>query len=280
MPSERIEDAIRRVRQTTSSATDERIITSGEAAMAKRNTQHPAAMRSAGESWWALIQRSHWTRLATATVAIAAIILGMHTLTGSGTSITMAQVRQAMQGIDWVQMVEKNGPVVAWYSFASKVQILVDDKGKIIYFDFNTGKELVWSPGSEVIYESPIDEGRQFAGGVTNIFEALTKQFDSWEAEGKFRVTRELGTYQGQRVETWKASPVKKEGGSTPMHTLTVHIDVQTKLLVAVMDEVKELDGNVRIQGHGEFTYPETGPANIYEAGAPKSAKIVPAPEK
>ncbi len=51
--------------------------------------------------------KSKITKLATAATVIAAIGLGMYALTGSGTSITMAQVRQAMQNIDWVHIVVK-----------------------------------------------------------------------------------------------------------------------------------------------------------------------------
>jgi hypothetical protein len=166
---------------------------------------------------------------------------------------------------------EKN--VLVWYSFASKVEILVDDEGRIIYRDFNTGKMLAWNPGSEDIYESDIDEGKQFAGGMSNIYERLTESFNSWEAEGKYKVTREHGTYQGQEVEIWTGRRIKGKPALTRTETMTIYIDVDKKLLLAGTD-VKGAYGDIQNTNHIEFKYPETGPADMYEAGAPRSAQI------
>ena len=227
--------------------------------------------------------KSPITKLAAAAVIIAAIMLGMYALTGSvdGTSITIAQVRQAIQDIDWVQMVGRSEEesVSAWYSLASKVQIVCHSKGRILYRDFNAGKELIWNPGSEDIYESPIDEGREFAGGVSNIFEGLTKTFDSIEAKGDYKVTRELGTYQGQEVEIWTARRVKGKAGPTHTEIFTMYIDIDKKLPIAATDVKKGADGDIQRTNDVEFKYPKTGPADIYEAGAPRSAKIKPSPK-
>jgi hypothetical protein len=232
---------------------------------------------------WRIIMKNPITKLAAAAVIIIAIMLGMYIMTGSfdGTSITMAQVRQAMQEVDWVQMVCKaeDKDLLAWYSFASKVQFMVDNEGKIVYFDFNAGKRFIWNPGSEVIYESDIDEGRQFAGGVTNIFEGLTKSLNSWEAEGKYEVTREHGKYQGQKVEIWTGHRVKGKPGPTHTERFTLYIDLDKKLLISATD-VKLADDSSELKNEVQFKYPKTGPADIYEAGAPRTAKIIPSPEQ
>jgi hypothetical protein len=228
-----------------------------------------------------IIMKSKITKLATAATVIAAIGLGMYALTGSGTSITMAQVRQAMQNIDWVHIVVKaeEESMSVWYSLASKVQIVCHSKGRILYRDFNSRKELIWNPGSEYIYESPIDEGREFGGGVSNIYEGLTKTFDSFEAKGDYKVTRELGTYQGQEVEIWTARRVKGKAGPTHTEIFTIYIDIDKKLPIAGTD-VKGAEGDIQLTTNIECNYPETGPADIYEAGAPKSAQIKPSPEQ
>ena len=227
--------------------------------------------------------RNKIAKLVTAAVIIVAMMLGMYVLTGSfdGTSITLAQVRQAMDNVDWVQLVckaeEKN--ILVWYSFASKIQVMVDDEGKIIYFDFNAGKRLVWNPGSEYIYESTIDEGRQFAGGVSNIYEGLTKSLNSWEAEGKYKVTKEHGTYHGQEVEVWTGRRIKGKPSLTRTEMMTIYIDVEKKLPLMAKD-VKGADGDVQSTNYVEFKYPKAGPADIYEAGAPRSAQIKPSQEQ
>jgi len=232
---------------------------------------------------WRIIMKSPITKLAAAAVIIIAIMLGMYVMTGSldGTSITMAQVREAIENIDWVQMNcradEKD--ISVWYSFASKVQILVDYEGRIIYFDFNAGKRHVWNPGSEEIYESDIDEGRQFAGGVGNIYEGLTKSLNSWETEGKYKVTRELGTYKSREVEIWTARRIKGKPSLTRTELMTMYIDVEKKLPLKATD-IKGAHGDIQSTNVVEFKYPETGPADIYEAGVPRSAKIKPSEEQ
>ncbi|TKJ37040.1 MAG: hypothetical protein CEE38_09050 [Planctomycetes bacterium B3_Pla] len=280
MPTERIEDLIRNAKVTTSATTDERIIAAVEAATTKPNEQHPASVRTGG-AIRRIIMKSNWTKLATAATVIVAIGLGMYALTGSGTSITMAQVRQAMKEIDWVQMNcrSEDMKLTAWYSFTSKVQIGVVDKGKIIYYDFNAGKMLIWNPGSDDIYESDIEEGKQFAGGMSNIYERLTESLNSWGAEGKYKVTREHGTYQDRKIEIWTARRIKGEPKLTRTETMTMYIDVEKKLPLTATD-VKGAYGDIQQTNHVEFKYPETGPADIYEAGAPRSAQIKPASDQ
>jgi len=279
-PAENIEKLIKNINIDTNAKTDNAVLGDVIKAFEKSKGKKTSATE---QNVWRIIMKSKITKLAAAAVIIVAIMLGMYALTGSfdGTSITMAQVRQAMQEIDWVQIVGRSEEesISAWYSFASKVQILVDDEGRIIYFDFNAGKRLVWNPGSQDIYESPIDEGRQFAGGVSNIFEGFTKAFDSLEAKGDYKVTRELGTYQGQEVEIWTARRVKGKTGPTHTEKCTMYIDLDKKLPIAATD-VKGADGDIQRTNDVEFKYPKTGPADIYEAGAPRSAQIKPSPEQ
>lgn len=282
MSSEKIEDAIRNVRLTTSAATDERIISVAEAAMAKPNEQQAAFVGTSGPIR-RNIMKSNWIKLATAAAVIAAIVLGIHVLTGSGTSITIAQVREAMQEIDWMQLInkipEKEGTQWGWFSFASRIEIVCDPEGRIIYSDFNTGKKLVWNTGSQEIYESDIDQRRQFVGDVGGgPFEFITRLFSFLTDEKGWKVAKELGTYQGQKVEVWAASRVKEKADSTRTETTTMYVDVNKRLPVAWKEGLKGPDGNIQLLRSGEFKYPETGPADIYEAGAPRSAQIKPDP--
>ena len=274
-----IEDWIRNARTTTSAATDERIIAVGEATMAKRNEQYSVGVRISGVIR-RMIMNSNWTKLATAAVVIAAIGLGMYALTGSGTSITMAQVRQAMEKIDWIKIVGRSGQesFSSWYSIVSKVAIYAYSENRIVYRDFKTRKELIWNPDSEVIYESDIDDDRQFPDGASNIYAELTKAFDSLDAKGDYKVTKEIGTYQGQKVEIWTGRRIKGEPGPTHTELFTMYIDVDKKLPIAATDVKKGKDGDIQI--NVEFKYPKTGPKDIHEAGAPRTAQIIPSPEQ
>jgi hypothetical protein len=285
MPAQRIEDVIRNVRLTTSAATDERITAAGQAAMAKRNEQRPASVHT-GAAIRRIIMKSNWTKLATAAAVIVAIGLGMYALTGSfdGTSITMAQVRQAMENIDWMQIINKGGDEnetpgdaqIDWYSFDSKVQVSIDMR-TIVYIDFKTHKQLWCNTGGRNIYEQTIEQTREFAGGAAGPFEMIDRTFRIIQAEHGSNIVREIGTYQGQKVEVWTVIRDVKSGGT---RTLTVYIDIDRKLPIAATYDHTQPDGTVLRESDIEFRYPETGPADIYEAGAPRSAQVKLSPEE
>jgi hypothetical protein len=281
MSSEKIEDAIRNVRLTTNAATDERIMAVAEAAMAKPNERQLARVGKSGLIR-RIIMKSKWTKLATAAAVIAAIMFGMHALTGSGTSITVAQVMEAMQRIDWMKVINeggsenksKGGPQIDWFSFASKTHIGLC-RGIVEYDDFKTGRRLWWNSTGKYIYESTIDQTKEFVNGAAGPFDMIDKTFRIIQAEHNSEIVKELGTYEGQKVDVWTIiRDVKNLPGATL--TLTVYIDIGRKLPVAATYDHTQQDGTVLRESDIEFKYPETGPADIYEAGAPRSAQIKP----
>jgi len=89
MPSERLEDTIRSVRTTTSTATDERIMAAIEAAMSKQNEQRPASVHTSGLIR-RIIMKNRITKLATAAVIALAAIIGISQFAGG--TITFADV--------------------------------------------------------------------------------------------------------------------------------------------------------------------------------------------
>jgi len=225
-----------------------------------------------------MIMRSSITKLAAAAAIVLAALAGMYALTGSvdGTSITMAQVQQAMETVDWMQVRDKVQNVTAWLSFASKIQVATAGDGKILFGDFNTGKQLIWTPGSTDIYESPLDRTRPFAGGASGPFELVTRFFSFFTKESGWSTTKEMGSYQGRKVEVWTASRAAETPGTTKIST--VYIDAERKLPLGSMNGIRRADGSIEAQDQVDWSYPETGPADIYAAGAPKTAQIKPAP--
>jgi hypothetical protein len=59
-----------------------------------------------------------------------------------------------------------------------------------------------------------------------------------------------------------------------------VYIDVDKRLPVALKEEVKGAEGDIQLLRDVEFKYPKTGPSDIYEAGAPRTAQIKPSTEQ
>lgn len=222
--------------------------------------------------------RSPITKLAVAAAVVLAALAGMYALTGSvdGTSITMAQVRQAMENVDWMQMSDKAAHKTVWVSFASKIQAAVDHDGKTLFADFNAGRMLIWSPGSPDIYESPVDKTPPFADGASGPFELVTRFFDRFTKERGWSITKELGSYQDRKAEIWRASCAAETPGTMKM--CTAYLDVESKLPLGCVTGIKKADGSIETWENIEWSYPETGPADIYAIGVPRSAQIKPAP--
>lgn len=238
--------------------------------------EHSQDTESARTLIWkrSILMKNPIAKLAVAAVIVGAVMLGMYIVTGSvdGTATTIAQVRAAMNETDWMRMRNKSGPEMAWYAFISKVQIAVGEDGEILYLDFNAGKRQVWKPGDDTIYETPIDETRQFAGGVSGPSGAIGSFFDTLE-DDDWRVTQEPGDYDGRIVEVWTATR------DATASIVKMYVDAVSKLPVALTEGTNGSDGSIQIQKEVVFDYPDNGPADIYEAGAPRSAEIRPAPE-
>lgn len=280
MPSEKLEDVIRNIRPTTGPATDRRIISAVKTAMAKRNERSTAPENASGLKR-RIIMSSNWTKLVTAAAIVAVVAVGMHALTGSidGTSVTLAQVKQAMQTIDWMKIINRGGdenqnpsdPKIELFSFESNVHVTTF-KGTIRYRDFKTGKALSWAPGDTTITESTISQSETFAYGAAGPFEMIDNTLRLTQAENDANITRELGTYHGNKVEVWKSKwDMKNQRGAS--RTLTIYIDPTKRLPIAATFEHGRPDGNVT-ESNIEFEYPQTGPADIYQAGAPASLQI------
>ncbi len=219
--------------------------------------------------------RSPLVKFAVAAAIVLAALAGMYALTGSadGTSVTLAQVQQALESVDWMQASDRTANTTVWVSFAAKIQAAVSREGTILFGDFNAGKQLIWTPGSTDIYESPLDKTKPFMGGASGPFAVVTRFFSFFTKESGWSTTKEMGSYQGRQAEVWTASGA----GETP-GTVTMYIDVDRKLPLGTVTGVKRADGSIETRENVEWSYPETGPADIYAAGAPRSAQIKPAP--
>jgi len=276
-PSEKLEDVIRNIRPTTSPATDQRIMSVVKAELEKPN-ELSSAHKFTGGIKRRIIMSSNLTKFATAAAIIAVVAIGMYAMTGSidGTSVTLAQVKQAMQTIDWMKIINKGGnenqnphdPEIDLFSFNSKVHVTIIE-GRIRYKNFESGKTLRWGPGDNSIIESSIDQSDKFAYGATNPFEMIDKTLRLTQADNDAMITKEPGTYQGNKVEIWKSKwGMKNQQGES--RTLTIYIDPTKRLPIAATFEHGRPDGNVT-ESNIEFEYPQTGPSDIYQAGAPAS---------
>ena len=225
---------------------------------------------------WSIIMNNKWTKLSTATVIIAAVMLTMYLFTGS--SVTIAQVRNAMDNVNWMQIINEGDTPgdgireVNWYSFSSQVEIMIDKEGRIRYEDFINNSSLLWNPGSDVITKSTIPDTKEFAMSADSPFDMINKTFNLIQMHNDADFNRSKGSYKDQKVETWTATFKQKNQNTQRM--LKIIIDIDKKLPLAATFDHKSPDGTIKHESIIEFNYPSAGPQNIYQAGAPQNLEV------
>jgi len=155
MPSERLEDTIRSVRTTTSTATDERIMAAIEAAMSKQNEQRPASVHTSGLIR-RIIMKNRITKFAAAAVIVIAVLLSM-TYFSKTTPMTYAieQTREANRGVRFIHLKYEageggEGVEDIWAQF--------DDNQELLHLRMNFlnsadgPKDVVWKEGKAEVW--------------------------------------------------------------------------------------------------------------------------------
>ena len=213
------------------------------------------------------IMKSPITRIAAAAVIIIAVLVGINQFGGSIEAVALGQVIEAMKKVNWMHVVgrEKEGGISeAWSSFESKINIKKDENGRITYTNYHKNKRYVYDPAKQTIYVYDVS-GENFAFGTAGplqLFEELLQM----ERDKGAKITRR----KDGKAEIWEA--VTSEGNMTVEGR--VFIDIE-KGLPMVMQVKATRNGKIIQDLDVRFEYPQKGPEDIYELGAPKSAVVV-----
>ena len=220
------------------------------------------------------------TKLASAAAVIMTVGVGIYFFAGSSNSrsIAWAQVEKALEGIDWMHLIYQahsnddadQSRRTTWLSFASKVRISeYFNNGGIDYSNYSTGIKYLYDPSKDTITISNIPD-QDFVLGASNPVELFSKIIKmEQEKEGRV-VIEKLGKYKHTKVKIWEDSESK---GNVDIKG-KLFADVKNGLPVAVAIAVTR-NSEVIQQMNVEFEYPKTGPEDIYQAGAPRSASVI-----
>ena len=224
------------------------------------------------------IMKSRITKLAAAAAIIIAILIGMHQFTGPVYVATpaFAKMIEAMKKMPWAHAFLKmqrefhKEQSQLWYSFASRIEAINED-GKLTLFDHNKQVAYAYDPCTEQITIFSLGE-RKFAGGAGSPWELMEKTVEvlSEYNEG-VQVTRRSDEYNGRNVEIHKVRVPRKVG----IEEWLFVADSDTHLIMTLKLRGYDSDGNVMVHGEMTFDYPDDGPADIYELGAPRSAAVI-----
>jgi len=162
-----------------------------------------------------------------------------------------------------------------WYDFRSRTVVskyFTDGRcRKISSLNYGTKEHFAYDPVSDVVTISyyidvgPTGDAASAAGVVADYL----KNYKLWGAE----IERERSRYDGVEVDVYhlRIKPTEKR----EKQYAALIVNAQKNLPMAISKEVWNAEGVVKFEQGITFDFPATGPKDIYDLGAPRSAKIV-----
>jgi hypothetical protein len=273
-----IERLISKINVTPAGQSDEKlndILTAQE----KSKTTIPAA---SGPNIWRIIMTSKITRFATAAVVIVGVVLGVVLLDKTVSPVyALEQSVKAMEKTTWMHMVinmkrDKELSGERWYSIVHKIDAFkkLDGSAEIAYIE--NGEKYKYDSSTKTISMLPVDINNHFmsrfntySGMVTGTIE------DHRECEGaEIQIISEVRN--GQKVKVIESKVPRGEPvGSGGTEIWRFVIDEKTNLPIRCELEGYDEKGVFVEVADMSFDYPDSGPMDIYQLGAPKTAKII-----
>jgi hypothetical protein len=232
----------------------------------------------------------------TIAVIIIGVLIGIHYSGGSidGASTAFAKALKNADNMPWVHMVSKakiikeNSPLSSvfrdseqWFNISSRIVIYIYGKG-IHYRDFGNNIYYVYKPDDNQLLISPISttweksiKYKSNSDFLTTLLQ-LPEQFTG-------NITRKTGQYQNRKVDIYQinanidlhADSSHSEYDVAFNAEFEVVVNKSTNLIVVIFEKVNDLSGQHIGDLEITFSYPETGPKDIYELGVPDTVEVI-----
>jgi hypothetical protein len=283
-PAKNIEKLVRhnRLNLTTSSEMDKRILGDIMEELEEKTKTKPAVIKP---NIWRIIMKSRITQLTTAAVIIIAVIVGINQFGGPVdiTTIAFADITEAMNNVPWMHTSSRDfegkikGVVESWTGYETKISAAKEDNGKIRFINYKEHKMYRYDPQNnsitiDYLYEDdlPLD-----TPSPTSFVESMYKMLKEQGAE----IITKRGKYMGKEVQIQEISLSSvgqdSAGQDNVSYFARLYIKPESKLLYAVEAKYTDANGNTVVDGKIIFDYPQTGPADIYDLGARRDARII-----
>ncbi len=232
--------------------------------------------------------KSNVTKLTAAAAIMLAAILAMrgNFIRIATPAFGLEDVRKAIQQADWMHCVMKVEQVnvdpgtakelgiggwETWESLHPPRSIEKHDDGRIFCTERDTGRILRYDPVGNVITVEQRTPSADRHTSVHTIDEWTESFADIAERGGE--VTYEEGTREGRSVTLISVDFTPPDGN--PHNVLSMVVDPATRYPLRLTWEQTHSEDGLHGVMTGVFDYPDSGPTNIHEAGAPADAKIV-----
>jgi hypothetical protein len=246
------------------------------AAVESEKTKQTPRPNIGPESIWRKIMKNPITKLAAAAVIVITVLIVINQFGGSIDITTKAfgQITENMNKMPWMHcLAETVGErLEIWFSFERRIVASKRIPGEIRYSDGLKQTIQTYEPDSNTItisYSTP--DTTEIGSTVLDLPKYVLKLFD----DTKEKIVQESGKYKGKDVKIYKMSGLLV-GNDT---RIKMTVDADKNILLFLNQKAFNETGTPKFEVNAYFDYPENGPNNIYDVGAPASAKII-KPEK
>jgi hypothetical protein len=225
------------------------------------------------------VLRLPFFRLAIAAAVLIAATVGVWSFFGPG-PVTFHQVQFATQKAPWLYAVVsryQNGEVRTerhWYNFAAQKAYAVLDDGSAVGWDYAAGpKKLAYSPRLKALTISDLSAPGVGAASTENLLTvfAVFAAKDDVSGSTSQQDGKTVRSFEIERAEPDLIIP----GKAVSLLKATIMADPQTKHVVAASIEYRDGSGGVLAHEEWAMSYPQSGPASLYDLGVPASATII-----
>jgi len=220
------------------------------------------------------------TKLAAAAVILVAVLIGIKQLGGSVDIVTpaFAQMSEKMKQMPWLHVVSnwkrpggKNAEF--WYSFDRGIEAQKYENGILMFDNYETQLRYSYTPETNEVIISPIHENHLFAAGAGAPWEFLEKVVEALATNEGATTTHE--TDESNNVEIYKVRvPRGKPEGSLGIEEWIFTADSLSQLVISLKLQAYDPNGVFMEVAEMSFDYPDNGPIDIYEIGAPQTATV------
>ena len=274
-PAEDIKRLIKNSGVKISSDMDKRILGNALEELEKLKHTKPLGPRP---GVWRKIMNSKLTRLATAAGVIIVVSLLLRNGSVDLATPAFADITEAMKKVPWMHQESRGfergitGLGEQWFGFEAKVFAGKDSTGKIYFWNIKEHKRYEYDPKSQTVTIDYAYE-KDFPLNLSSPVSLIESMHKMLKEQGAEVVTKE-GQYEGQKAHIQEVT-LTPEGLNNETHTLQLYIQPESKLLLAARVKGTDANGNTIMDGEIAFSYPKTGPTNIYDLGVPHDAEII-----
>jgi hypothetical protein len=282
--NEPLENMLRRLRYTTAAERQQKTLADLFDALGGSQEQSPATGRP---KIWRIIMRSRATKpaIAAAVVFMAVLVITSDWMKMTAPAFGLEQIGKAMKQVEHshfvltVEFVDPNAVAAmgkrpdGWQSWTSRNpprQIEKRPNGTITCKELDTGRVLRYDPEGNVIV---VEQGEPTSAELLQMsaMDLLIKGLEDVEKHGA-KVEYGKSVYEGRPVTTVTIDYNPPQG----MHSiLSLVVDPDTHLMRKMTWEQIDVKKGWRSVASGVADYPDSGPADIYAAGAPREAKVM-----